>query len=230
MNSYEIIKIDNSTWRIEDNGVRFFLLSGDDYSLLIDTGMNVKNVKAIAQSLTDKPIKLINTHADPDHIGANCEFSSFMMNTLELDNYNIYQKCTSQVIPVNDHEIINIGGRSLEVIFIPGHTPGSIALLDIERRVLFSGDTIQAGNIFLFGPMRNIKTYLKSLERLNTLKDQFDFIYPSHANPVLEPNIIEKLIEGTKAVIDNKLSYSDASLFGQKIKVYDIGCAKLLLN
>ena len=217
MNSYEIIKIDNSTWRIEDNGVRFFLLSGDDYSLLIDTGMNVKNVKAIAQSLTDKPIKLINTHADPDHIGANCEFSSFMMNTLELDNYNIYKKCTSQVIPVNEHEIINIGGRSLEVIFIPGHTPGSIALLDIERRVLFSGDTIQAGNIFLFGPMRNIKTYLKSLERLNTLKDQFDFIYPSHANPVLEPNIIEKLIEGTKAVIDNKLSYSDASLFGQKI-------------
>ena len=230
MNSYEIIKIDDSTWRIEDNGVRFFLLSGDDYSLLIDTGMNVKNVKAIAQSLTDKPIKLINTHADPDHIGANCEFSSFMMNTLELDNYNIYKKCTSQVIPVNDHEIINIGGRSLEVIFIPGHTPGSIALLDIERRVLFSSDTIQTGNIFLFGPMRNIKTYLKSLERLNTLKDQFDFIYPSHANPVLEPNIIEKLIEGTKAVIDNQLSYSDASLFGQKIKVYDIGCAKLLLN
>ena len=29
MNSYEIIKIDDSTWRIEDNGVRFFLLSGD---------------------------------------------------------------------------------------------------------------------------------------------------------------------------------------------------------
>ena len=230
MNSYEIIKIDNSTWRIEDNGVRFFLLSGDDYSLLIDTGMNVKNVKAIAQRLTDKPIKLINTHADPDHIGANCEFSSFMMNTLELDNFNIYQKCTSQVIPVNDHEIINIGKRSLEVIFIPGHTPGSIALLDIERRVLFSGDTIQDGNIFLFGPMRNIKTYLQSLERLNTFKDRFDYIYPSHANPVLEPSIIEKLIEGTKAVIDNKLSYSDASLFGQKIKVYDIGCAKLLLN
>ena len=119
MNSYEIIKIDNSTWRIEDNGVRFFLLSGDDYSLLIDTGMNVKNIKAIAQSLTDKPIKLINTHADPDHIGANCEFSSSMMNTLELDNYNIYQKCSGKVIPVNDHEIINIGGRSLEVIFIP---------------------------------------------------------------------------------------------------------------
>ena len=60
MNSYEIIKIDNSTWRVEDSGVRFFLLSGDDYSLLIDTGMNVKNVKAIAQSLTDKPIKLNN--------------------------------------------------------------------------------------------------------------------------------------------------------------------------
>ena len=230
MKDYKIIKIDASTWRVEDSGVYFFLLTGSDSALLIDSGMNVKNVKAIAQSLTDKPIKLINTHADPDHIGANCEFSSFMMNTLELDNFNIYQKCSGKVIPVNDHEIINIGKRSLEVIFIPGHTPGSIALLDIERRVLFSGDTIQDGNIFLFGPMRNIKTYLQSLERLNTFKDRFDYIYPSHANPVLEPSIIEKLIEGTRGVIDNKLSYSDASLFGQKLKVYNIGCAKLLLN
>ena len=230
MKDYKIIQIDASTWRVEDSGVYFFLLTGSDSALLIDSGMNVKNVKAIAEGLTDKPIKLINTHADPDHIGANCKFSSFMMNTLELDNFNIYQKCTSQVIPVNDHEIINIGKRSLEVIFIPGHTPGSIALLDIERRVLFSGDTIQDGNIFLFGPMRDINTYLQSLESLNTFKDRFDYIYPSHSNPVLEASIIEKLIEGTKAVIDNKLSYSDASLFGQKIKVYDIGCAKLLLN
>lgn len=223
MKDNNLIQIDNTTWRYEDNGVRFFILEGKERALLIDSGMNVKNVKSIVQSVTDKPFYLINTHSDPDHIGGNCEFSSFMMN--EKENYK-----SSGLIPVKDKDIINLGGRTLEVIFIPGHTLGSIALLDREKRVLFSGDSIQDGNIFLFGPMRDINLYLSSLERLDKIKDQFDAIYPSHSTPILEPSIIPCLIEGTKLVTQNKIDFKEASLFGQSIKVFDIGCAKILIS
>lgn len=41
----EIIKINDNTWRIEDGGVRFFLLAGTQKALLVDSGMNVHNAK-----------------------------------------------------------------------------------------------------------------------------------------------------------------------------------------
>lgn len=49
---YEIIQVDENTWRIEDGGqVRFFLLTGTKEALLIDSGMTIKNAKELAESL-----------------------------------------------------------------------------------------------------------------------------------------------------------------------------------
>ena len=66
--NYEIIQMDADSWRIEDGGVRFFLLAGHDKALLIDSGMNLPNAREIAEGLTDLPLAIINTHADRDHI------------------------------------------------------------------------------------------------------------------------------------------------------------------
>ncbi len=52
--------------------------------------------------------------------------------------------------------VIDLGFWKFEVILTPGHTPGSIMLLDREKRLLISGDTIQAGDIYMFGPGRNL--------------------------------------------------------------------------
>mgnify|MGYP004510658923 CR=1 FL=1 len=70
-----INKLDDETWSIENNGVRFFLLKGKEKALLIDSGMDVPYVKALAERLCNLPVKLLNTHADIDHIGVNDEFS-----------------------------------------------------------------------------------------------------------------------------------------------------------
>lgn len=72
----EIIQINDTAWRIEDNGVRFFLLTGTEKALLIDSGMNTPNAKQIAESITKLPIMLLNTHADPDHISGT-NFKSY---------------------------------------------------------------------------------------------------------------------------------------------------------
>ena len=47
----EIIQINNTTWRVEDGGVRFFLLAGAERALLIDSGMNTPNAKEIVERL-----------------------------------------------------------------------------------------------------------------------------------------------------------------------------------
>ena len=73
----EIIQINGNTWRIEDDGVRLFLLAGTKKALLIDSGMNLNNARDIASGLTDLPLSLLNTHADRDHIGSNEQFDAF---------------------------------------------------------------------------------------------------------------------------------------------------------
>ena len=83
----EIIKINDKTWRIEDGMVRFYLLCGDEKAALVDTGMNVPEARTIAEGLTDLPVILINTHADPDHISGNGAFEEFYMSPAEEDNY-----------------------------------------------------------------------------------------------------------------------------------------------
>src|SRR6267154_145745 len=45
-----------------------------------------------------------------------------------------------------------LGGRTVEVIATPGHTPDSIALLDRENGLLFTGDTYYPAPIWLFRP------------------------------------------------------------------------------
>lgn len=84
---YQIVQMNPNTWRIEDNGVRIFLLQGEDRALLIDSGMQLHNARDIAQTLTSLPVELLNTHADMDHIGSNEQFDSFYMHPAEEANY-----------------------------------------------------------------------------------------------------------------------------------------------
>ena len=97
------IKINETSFRYEDKGVRFFLLLGTECALLIDSGMTVTNARELAAEVTSLPVKLFNTHTDPDHIGSNEEFSEVMINPAELVNYR--KPHTSQnIIPVFDGE------------------------------------------------------------------------------------------------------------------------------
>ncbi len=60
------------TWLIEAEGCTAYLLVGEDYGLVIDTGYSGKNVRAYAQSLMDKPVNIVaNTHGHFDQTADN---------------------------------------------------------------------------------------------------------------------------------------------------------------
>lgn len=224
---YEVIQINASTWRIEDQGVRFFLLTGSEHALLIDSGMNVHNARDIALELTTLPLSLLNTHADRDHTGSNAQFSEFYMNPAEEDNLKMHGN-SGKIVPVGNGTLLDLGGRPLEIIELPGHTPGSIAVLDKNARVLISGDPIQDGSIFMFGPQRNMELYIKSLEALTARIGDFDEIWPSHASIPVKPALIPELIAGARAVLSGELAGKPMNLFGNDIHAFDAGCAVFL--
>jgi glyoxylase-like metal-dependent hydrolase (beta-lactamase superfamily II) len=223
----EIIKINGDSWRIEDGGVRFFLLTGTKEALLIDSGMSVHNALDMAGELTGLPVELLNTHSDMDHIGSNGQFESFYMSPADEPAYR-RQGGRGAVIPVGDGDRLDLGDRPLEIIGLPGHTPGSIAVLDVKGRVLISGDPIQDGDIFMFGPGRNMPEYIDSLERLEKKTGLFDELWPSHGSFPVKPKLIAQLIAGAKAVLAGEVPGEKAELFGHPVRRCSVGCAVFL--
>lgn len=227
----EIRKLNEQTWILDEGGVYFYLLCGDETALLLDSGMHTENIRGLAASLTDLPLVLMNTHADRDHIGGNHEFEWFYMDPAEASNFYNTQKSSGQIQPVYHGDIISLGHRDLEVISLPGHTPGSIAVLDRKYRALFSGDPIQDGRIFMFGVQREMHAYRLSLKRLDAYRNDFDEIYPCHGTVPVSPALIDELYEASGKVLDHSLPFTEEnSRFGTPIRVYHAGCADFLTD
>ncbi len=226
---YESIPIDEHTWRIEDGMVRVYLLAGEESALLVDTGMTLRDARTIAERLTDKPLKLLNTHGDPDHIAGNGAFPSFYMHPAEEENYRAHGG-TGEIVPVRGGDVLDLGGRELEIIELPGHTPGSIALLDRSHRALISGDPISTGAIFMFGPSRDLRQYLTSLRALQKRIGEFDEIWPSHAAFPVAPEQIGKLCIGAERVLAGQMTWEPHDMRGMALRRYDIGCAQFLMQ
>lgn len=222
--------IDSRTWRLDEGGVRFFLLAGSERALLVDSCMHTHDARDVSEQLTDLPLSLFNTHCDMDHVGSNTQFDEVWVSPMEL----VHPKAphdSRMVRPVWDGDIIDLGGRELEAIALPGHTPGSMALLDRSSSMLFSGDPLQRdGRIFMFGPMRSMAAYIHSLKRLRTRADEISSIWPCHATCPISIDVIDELIAGAEAVERGEVPYTDAEMHGTPIREYDVGVSTLLCD
>lgn len=222
--------IDGRTWRYDEMGVRFFLLAGDERAVLLDSGMQTHNARDLAEQLTDLPLMLVHTHCDRDHVGSDDQFDEVWLSPAELVHPQAPHD-VARVHPLWDGDVIDLGGRELEVIDLPGHTPGSIALLDRATGMLFSGDPIQRdGRIFCFGPMRSMAAYIHSLERLQRRAADISSIWPCHATCPVGVDTIGELIEGARAVERGEVPFVDDEMHGTPIRAYDVGVSVLLCD
>ena len=222
--------LDGRTWRYDEGGVRFFLLAGTEKAMLLDSGMQTHNARDLACELTDLPLMLAHTHCDIDHVGSDAQFDEVWVSPAELVHPQAPHDFT-RVRPLWEGDVIDLGDRELEVIGLPGHTPGSLAFLDRGTGWLFSGDPIQRnGRIFCFGPMRSMAAYIVSLERLQARAGEITSIWPCHADCPVDTGAIDELIEGAKAVERGEVSYMMGEVHGIPIREYDVGASVLLCN
>ena len=219
-----------NTWVIEDEGVRIFILTGTERALVIDTGRSGLDVRPTVENVTQLPYELLNTHADPDHIAGNRFFSSSYMHPSEAIVYYNLNGGTGEMQPVYDGDLMDLGDRPLEIVHVPGHTPGSITILDRKNRCLIGGDPIQChGQIYMFGMHRDLHSYIHSLKKLMTRKD-FDLIYPSHADLRVERDVIPELIDGARTVLDGRASRKKINMHGKEVVAAEAGRNILLCD
>lgn len=223
-------KIAENIWAIDQQGVRAFLLVGLDSAVLVDTCFG-GDIKSACESITDAPITLITTHSDPDHIGCDQQFPVQYLHSAEFARYESRGKGALKAQPVQEGDVFTVGEYQLEVILIPGHTPGSIALLDRKHRFLISGDTVQSGCIFMHGDGRDLAAFRGSIERLERMRQQglFDTVYPAHGAAVVPADILTDHL----ALADDVLSGAAVPAgpapdwFPETVKTYRHGRAQM---
>lgn len=205
----DAVKISEHFWIIEEKGVRCFLFEGNERAMLVDTGFGTLQLRDLVAGLTALPVFVVNTHTDKDHTGCNRDFSPVYMHPAEMEHYKnaLPEGCSMEdVRPLWEGEVIDLGLWKFEVILTPGHTSGSIMLLEREKRMLISGDTIQNGDIFMFGAGRNMQAFQSSLQKMAGMSDTFDSIWPSHGGYPLKADVIAGILQGAGDLLAGKLS------------------------
>lgn len=200
-----------------------YLVQGDERALLFDTGMGLAPIRPVVEEITRLPVAVLNSHTHYDHMGGNAEFESILALDTDYGRHNArgwdHDTVAGEVAPealcaerlpgfdpaayrvrpfratgiVADGHVIDLGGRRLEVLALPGHSPDSIGLLDREAGLLWSGDTFYEGEIWLYFPGTDLDAYARSVARLAGLAPHLKKILPSHNTPVASPTRLEEL-------------------------------------
>jgi glyoxylase-like metal-dependent hydrolase (beta-lactamase superfamily II) len=201
-----------------------YLIVGQKQALLFDTGMGIANIRKIVSRLTSLPVVVLNSHTHDDHVGGNWQFNSiFGMDTAftrenakgstadaqaEIAPGEIcgnlpkgFDPKTYRTKPwhvsffIHDGFRIKLGGRTVEVIATPGHTPDAIALIDRENGLLFTGDTYYPAPIWLYRPETDLAAYEKSIARLAALAPEVKTVLGAHNIPVASPDVLPALVQ-----------------------------------
>jgi hydroxyacylglutathione hydrolase len=143
------------------------------------------------------PVKLINTHCHIDHVLGNAFVKRtysvpFLIHKLEqpLLSNSVEQglffglETTRSPDPdqyIDDGDKIEFGDSELEIIHVPGHSPGGIALLNRDQKVLFAGDVLFRNSIGRSDlPGGNHQTLINSIKEKILVLDPDTVIYPGH--------------------------------------------------
>ncbi|MBM3243532.1 MAG: MBL fold metallo-hydrolase [Candidatus Omnitrophica bacterium] len=139
-------------------GVNCYILSSNINSkaLIIDPGEEAAKIKKVLSSHKLTPGVIINTHGHYDHIAADDDFNvpvyvhrldAPLLTEPMLNLSGLFAKpykVKSDIVLLEDGEIIAFDGIELKVLHTPGHTRGGISLSVVkpEAKVVFTGDTL----------------------------------------------------------------------------------------
>jgi hydroxyacylglutathione hydrolase len=100
-----------------------------------------------------------------------------------------------RVCPLCEGQVIDLGGRTFEIVETPGHTPGSICLLNSKEKYMFCGDTIVGTPAWLYlKHSLPLHVYRESLCKIQKRSREFEKLFAGH-NPVpLQKKHLENLI------------------------------------
>ena len=162
-----------------------YLILGNSRALLFDSSSGTRDVSPVVASLTRLPVTVMVSHLHFDHLGGIAPFHHIAMIDLpetradvsggmftpgRYEYGGIADKRVRPTFKVSEwikpDGFIDLGGRKLQVLSTPGHTPSSVSLYDAAGKRLFTGDYIYPTTIYAFGPGASRSAYHVTAQRL----------------------------------------------------------------
>lgn len=194
-----------------------YLVIGEEKACVIDTMNGYNDLYKAVREITDKPLVVVNTHGHPDHIFGNVFFEEAYMHPADwemarefFENPEFVEECRKQglqvppIHPIQEGDVIDLGGRTLEVYDIPGHTPGGILLLLKEDRILFTGDSINHHLWMQLEGCLPLVEYVKKLDAVMHLEEKADRILHGHARDFDDISLMRSLRNGIVEICEGK--------------------------
>lgn len=129
-----------------------------------------------------------------------------LADEMKIEQYTKPNLGNTEFLFLEDGMCFDLGGITLKVIHIPGHTPGSVALFCEEKGWLFSGDSVDYYNIFYqsgLGHHMPFKVYVNSLRKLEKLVPRISNIYPAHGQTPIPASAIGESIDAVYDLLEN---------------------------
>jgi glyoxylase-like metal-dependent hydrolase (beta-lactamase superfamily II) len=220
-----------------------YLIVGNERALLFDTGLGIGSMREAISGLTSLEPIIVNSHTHSDHVGGNHEFESVYGTATEYTRTSAegrphedlaefvsegwiwkptppgFSKDTYRGEPftiaktIEDGEVLDLGGRKLEVLLTPGHAPDALCLLDRENRLLFTGDTYYPAPLYAHLPGSDFGLYRATASRLAGLQGDVDFLLPAHNEPLVPSEALVRVRDAFESIAagEAKFVISDGS-------------------
>ncbi len=194
-----------------------YLIVGTKRALMFDTGIGLIPIRPVVEQLTKLPIEVLNSHTHYDHVGGNAEFDRILALGTPYTRANQrgfpHAELAGEVAPesfcrgapagadtaafqtrawspsriIADGDTVDLGGRVLEILHVPGHTPDALALLDRAKGLLWTGDSYYDATIWLYVPETDLDDYERSMSRMAALVPALKRLLPAHNTASADP-------------------------------------------
>ena len=229
----------------------------------------VDTLRSFVEKLTDKPIICIIAHGHPDHAGAAALFDEIYMNPKDelllpvslsyqrrmgdvfggRDPYSdgLKEYCEKHIVmteklsykPMRDGDVFDLGGKQLEVVAIPGHTPGSVAIINRAENYALTSDCFSVRTALVKMPPEKrlgLTLYRDGLARFMSMIDRNTRIYWGHHEEPVAHEIPLDMLQACNDVLDGKTekdvpsnSHFSKRLEAQGTKMMEHTCGRVIL-
>lgn len=210
-----------------------YLVEGDSAALIIDTGTRLSALSEKLARFTQLPIKVILTHGHYDHAGNIDFFPEVSMHKSDMSiDTQALKEYKGKLTFVEEGDLIDLGNRKLTVMHTPGHTPGSICLIDEENKIAFTGDAFGSGQLWMqLNPQLPMAVLAESCGKMIELMatGNVEKIYVGHYPYLKKPLSMDYMLDLMIACrkID-KGEISECKPFGDKALILKYGSAEIV--